>query len=293
MVARGRLLGVMSFVHAGAPQHGQLRVLEDLTGRAALAFDNARLYAERARVAQTLRRSLMPAALPTVPGLELDCYFRPQGAGSEVGGDFYDVFADRDGCWLMVGDVCGKGAEAAVMTAFLRHTTVAYAREGESPATVLEQVNDAMLEQDFGGRFATAILARLEFAPEGVALTVAAGGHPPALLSRAGGGTEELGTGGTLLGIFADARIGEDSTVLRVGDSLALYTDGLAEAQAPARLVSTEEMLAALADRSPESAEEAIAALLGLVDLTQGARDDIAILAVRIAAAQARGVRAA
>jgi serine phosphatase RsbU (regulator of sigma subunit) len=293
MVARGRLLGVMSFVHAGAPQRGRLRVLEDLTGRAALAFDNARLYAERARVAQTLRRSLMPAALPSVPGLELDCYFRPMGAGNEVGGDFYDVFTDRDGCWLVVGDVCGKGAEAAVLTAFLRHTTLAYAREGERPARVLERVNSAMLEQDFGGRFATAVLARLEFVPEGVALTVAAAGHPPALVSRAGGVTEELGTGGTLLGIFADARIGEDSTVLRVGDSLALYTDGLSEAHAPARMLTSEELQAALADRSPESAEEAIAALLGLVDLSQGARDDIAILAVRIAAAQARGVRAA
>ena len=293
MVARGRLLGVMSFVHAGAPQRGQLRVLEDLTGRASLAFDNARLYAERARVAQTLRRSLMPAELPTLPGLELESYFRPMGAGSEVGGDFYDVFADRDGCWLVVGDVCGKGAEAAVMTAFLRHTTVAYAREGERPAKVLERVNAAMLEHDFDGRFATAILVRLEFAPEGVTLTVAAGGHPPALVSRRGGATEELGTGGTLLGIFPDARIGEDTTVLRVGDSLALYTDGLAEAQAPQRLLSPEEMLGALSESAPESAKETIAALLGLVDLTQGARDDIAILVMRVAAAQARGVRAA
>ncbi len=293
MVARGRLLGVMSFVHAGGPQRGQLRVLEDLTGRAALAFDNARLYAERARVAQTLRRSLMPEALPAVPGLDLDCFFRPMGAGSEVGGDFYDVFADRDGCWLVVGDVCGKGAEAAVMTAFLRHTTVAYAREGERPARVLERVNEAMLEQDFGGRFATAILARLDFAPDGVALTVAAAGHPPALVSRRGGATEELGTGGTLLGIFPDARIGEHSTVLRVGDSLALYTDGLAEAQAPTRLLSPEELIAALAEPEPESAQDAIAALLGLVDLTQGARDDIAILVMRVAAAHASGVRAA
>jgi sigma-B regulation protein RsbU (phosphoserine phosphatase) len=150
-----------------------------------------------------------------------------------------------------------------------------------------------MIEQDFGGRFATAILARLDFVPEGVALTVAAGGHPPALVSRAGGGTEELGTGGTLLGIFSDARIGEDSTVLRVGDSLALYTDGLAEAHAPARFLTSEEMIAALAESAPESAQDTIAALLGLVDLTQGARDDIAILVVRIAAAQARGVRAA
>ena len=98
-----------------------------------MAFDNARLYAERTRVAQTLRRSLMPSALPAIPGLELASFFRPLGAGSEVGGDFYDVFGDEHGCWLVVGDVCGKGAEAAALTGFLRHTTVAYARDADSP----------------------------------------------------------------------------------------------------------------------------------------------------------------
>jgi serine phosphatase RsbU (regulator of sigma subunit) len=293
MVARGRMIGVMSFVHAGRPQPGQLRVLEDLTGRAALAYDNARLYAERARVAQTLRRSLMPAALPKVPGLELDCYFRPMGAGNEVGGDFYDVFEDRDGCWLVVGDVCGKGAEAAVITAFLRHTTVAYAREGSGPAVVLGRVNEAMLAQDFEGRFATAILARLEFVPEGIAVTVAAAGHPPALVSRVSGPTAEFGTQGTLLGVFPDARIEETTTLLGEGDSLALYTDGLSEAHAPARMLDPDEMLAALSRTPPESAQETITALVGLLDLSQGARDDIAILAVKVGAVQARGVRAA
>src|SRR5438270_3091579 len=83
---------------------GQLALLEDLTGRAALAYDNARLYAERAHVAHTLRHSLMPAALPKIPGLQLESFFRPMSAGSEVGGDFYDVFGDRGVCWLVVGD---------------------------------------------------------------------------------------------------------------------------------------------------------------------------------------------
>ncbi len=293
MVARGRMLGVMSFVHAGRPRRGQLRLLEDLTGRAALAYDNARLYAERAQVARTLRRSLMPSALPAVPGLELESYFRPLGAGSEVAGDFYDVFADRDGCWLVVGDVCGKGAEAAVITAFLRHTTAAYAREGSGPGGVLAQVNRAMLEQDFEGRFATEILARLDYDQAGTVLTIAAAGHPAALVTRAGGATEEFGAGGTLLGIFPDATVTESTTTLCVGDSLTLYTDGLSEAQAPRRLLTTSEMIGALRDRPPESPEQTIAALLGLLDLRQGARDDIAILAARVASVQARGVRAA
>jgi hypothetical protein len=293
MIARGRMLGVITFVVAGSPRYSQLKVLEDLTGRAALAYDNASLYAERAHVAQTLRSSLMPARLPRIAGLELESFFRPVAAGSEVGGDFYDVFQHRDSCWLVVGDVCGKGAEAAVMTSFLRHTTVAYARDASGPASVLSRVNDAMLGQDFEGRFATAILARLVFEPGGVRLTVAAAGHPPALVSRAQGGTEELGAGGTLLGIFPEAKIVESSTILATGDSLALYTDGLAEAQAPARTITSEEMLGALSSSRAESAGETIGALLGLLDLRRGARDDIAILAARVQSVQARGVRAA
>ena len=137
MVARGRTHGVISFWQHDSDAHydsGLLAVFEDLTGRAAMALDNARLYAERARVARTLRRSLMPSVLPSISGLELASYFRPMGAGEEVGGDFYDAFGDRASCWLVVGDVCGKGAEAAALTGFLRHTTAAYAREETSPA---------------------------------------------------------------------------------------------------------------------------------------------------------------
>ncbi len=293
MIARGRMLGVISFVRPGRPDRGLQRVLEGLTGRAGLAYDNARLYAERAAVAQTLRRSLMPAALPRVPGLDMESYFRPTGAGSEVAGDFYDVFGDRENCWLIVGDVCGKGAEAAVLTAFLRHTAAAYTRDCRGPADVLERVNQAMLGQDFEGRFATAILARLSFGHGGVGLTLAVAGHPAALLSRADGSSEELGASGTLLGVFPDARIAETSTVLGPGDALALYTDGLAEAQAPERFLSSSEMLGALARSAPGTARDTVGTLLGLLDLTQGARDDIAILAVRVDGTPLSSVQAA
>jgi hypothetical protein len=282
MVARGRMLGTISFIHTGSYQASQLAVLEDLTGRAALAFDNARLYAERDHVAHTLRRSLMPAALPTIPGLELASYFRPVGPGSEVGGDFYDVVGDTDGCWLMVGDVCGKGAEAAALTGFLRHTSVAYAREGISPAGVLARVNQAMLDQDFEGRFATAILARLALGSREVGVTIAAAGHPAALVARAGGRAEELGESGTLLGIFRDPIIKEVSTVLRPGDALALYTDGLTEAHAPEEMLTVEAMIDQLVHNSPRFARDAIDSLLALIDLDNGARDDIAILAARV-----------
>jgi Stage II sporulation protein E (SpoIIE)/GAF domain len=282
MVARGRMLGTISFFHPGRYEPSQLAVLEDLTGRAALAFDNARLYAERDRVAHTLRRSLMPAALPMIPGLELASYFRPMGPGSEVGGDFYDVFGNGRSCWLVVGDVCGKGAEAAALTGFLRHTAVAYARDETSPADVLSRVNQAMLEQDFDGRFATAILAHLAFGNGEVHVTVAAAGHPPALVARAGGQAEELGESGTLLGIFPDPTIREVSTTLRAGDALALYTDGLTEAHAPERMITVQAMIEQLAGNSPRFARDAIDSLLELINLDAGSRDDIAILAARV-----------
>jgi len=285
MIARGRMLGAISFLRVDTDARyrpGQLAVLEDLTGRAALAFDNARLYAERARVAGTLRRSLMPAELPAITGLELASFFQPLGAGTEVGGDFYDVFADGRKCWLVVGDVCGKGAEAAVLTGFLRHTTVAYAREGAGPATVLERLNGAMLDEDFEGRFATAILACLEFRDGAAEVTIAVAGHPPALLARANGATEEFGEPGTLLGVFAEAIITERTTLLRPGDALALYTDGLSDAHAPERTLTAEEMLSRLSRSAPCPAREAISALLELVDLEHGARDDIAILAASV-----------
>jgi hypothetical protein len=285
MIARGRTHGAISFLHVRSEARygrGVLEVLEDLSGRAAMAFDNARLYDERTRVAQTLRRSLMPPVLPAIPGLELASFFRPLGAGSEVGGDFYDAFGDEHSCWLVVGDVCGKGAEAAALTGFLRHTTVAYARDASSPASVLAQVNRVMLEQDFEGRFATAILVNVRISGGEVSVTAALAGHPAALLARSDGTTTQFGERGSLLGVFADPIIKEVSAVLRSGDSLALYTDGLLEAHAPARTVTPEQMIEQLQRLTPAGAQEAIDALLDLVELDEHVRDDIAILSARV-----------
>jgi hypothetical protein len=293
LVARGRTRGAISFLQLrGDARHDRnlLAVLEDMAGRGAMAFDNARLYVERAEVARTLRRSLMPALLPVIPGLELASHFRPSGAGSEVGGDFYDVFGGPEGCWLVVGDVCGKGAEAAALTGFLRHTTAAYAREGIGPGRVLSQVNRTMLDQDFDGRFATAIVARMRWRGPQVELTVALAGHPAALVVRAADrSAAELGGGGALLGVFADAAIEEVSTMLEPGDALALYTDGLPEAHAPTRMISTGEMIEQLSAKAPVSARQAIDALLELLGSEDGVRDDIAILSARVRLGSASG----
>jgi hypothetical protein len=287
MVARGRTHGAIAFLHIANDaryDRGVLDVLADLSDRAALSFDNAQLYAERAQVAHTLRRSLMPSVLPAIPGLELASFFRPLGAGSEVGGDFYDAFGDEHGCWLVVGDVCGKGADAAALTGFLRHTTIAYARGADGPGAVLARVNEAMLDQDFGGRFATAILVNVRLVGGQARLTVASAGHPAALLTRSDGTSGEFGERGALLGVFDDPEIGEAETPLDPGDSLALYTDGLLEAHAPDRTLTPEQMIAQLRRRPPEAAQETIDALLELVELDAGVRDDIAILSARVRA---------
>jgi serine phosphatase RsbU (regulator of sigma subunit) len=291
MAARGRTHGAITFVQVGNDKpfrRSLLEVQQDFSGRAAMAFDNARLYAERDRVARTLRRSLMPAVLPVIPGLELASFFRPRGAGDEVGGDFYDAFSDRTGVWLMVGDVCGKGAEAAALTGFLRHTTIAYARESAGPGQVLAKVNRAMMDQDFAGQFATAILVHLGFFRDGAKLTLAAAGHPAALLARLDGQVEEFGDRGTLLGVFADPVIEEVSTVLTPGDAVALYTDGLAEAHAPGRTITAQQMIERIRRHPPRLAQDAIDALLELVDLDGEVRDDIAILAAQVTGGNGR-----
>jgi hypothetical protein len=282
MVARGRTRAAISFVYTGRDARfgrDRLAVLADLSDRAAMALDNAHLYAERTQVAQTLRRSLMPTVLPAIPGLELASFFRPQDEGGEVGGDFYDAFADQGSCWLVVGDVAGKGAEAAALTGFLRHTIVAFALEATSPASVLARVNELMLAQDFDGRFATAALVHLRAHEEGTEVTAASAGHPAALIARANGAVEELGERGTLLGVFGELAIEESSTVLKLGDVIALYTDGLLEAHAPERILTSAEMAAQLQRAVPKDARETVDSLLAMIDLSSDVRDDIVVLA--------------
>jgi serine phosphatase RsbU (regulator of sigma subunit) len=209
--------------------------------------------------------------------LNLASYFQPIGAANRVGGDFYDAFRDDGRCWLVVGDVCGKGPEAAALTGLLRQSTRAYARQASSPGMVLARVNEALIEQDFTDAFATAVLVLLEPRGHRVDVTVASAGHPPAVVVRAGGRVEELG-GGTLLGMIAGVRSADVSTHLDPGDALALYTDGLTEANAPRRIVTVDELTAPLRSRSPRTAQHVVDALLNPIAAGGDVRDDIAIL---------------
>jgi PAS domain S-box-containing protein len=287
LTARGRLLGVLSFLHLGSdrsfdPDH--LNLMQDLAGRAAMALDNAKLYAERARVARTLQRSLLPDDLPMLPGVQLASVYRPVGVGSEAGGDFYDVFDSASGCWLVVGDVCGKGTEAAAVTAIVRHSIRALAFEHSSPAKVLMAVNDVMRSHELSERFATAIVARLEHAANPSRAVIACAGHPPPLLLDAGGHASSIEVEGMLLGVLAEPRLRDVELELARGDTLILYTDGLPDAGAPRWALAPEELCSQLAGSTGLPPRVLLRRLeeLAIVRGRGHLRDDIAILAARL-----------
>jgi sigma-B regulation protein RsbU (phosphoserine phosphatase) len=155
--------------------------------------------------------------------------FHPAERGSDVGGDFYDLFPLPGDAWgFVVGDVCGHGAEAAAVTALTRHTTRAIARLQTRPATVLAMVNEELRQSDHG-RFATALYGRMEPLGDGMRVTLACGGHPPPLVRRASGEVEAVSAHGPLLGVFAGADFPEATIELAPDDTLLLYTDGLIE----------------------------------------------------------------
>jgi hypothetical protein len=179
LVARGRLLGALSFFYLyDARRHDaeEIALMGALGERAATALYNANMYVARTQLARTLQRSLLPETLPALERVVLSSAYHPVGEGNEVGGDFYDVFITPLGCWLVVGDVCGKGPEAAAVTALVRHSIRAFAFVRASPAQVLGAVNEVMLGHALSLRFATVVLARLDLSAEPVTAVVGGGG---------------------------------------------------------------------------------------------------------------------
>jgi PAS domain S-box-containing protein len=284
LAARGRLLGALSFLHTHPGAADNLVLMQDLASRAAMALDNANMYAERTRVARTLQRSLLPDALPEVAGLQLASVYRPVGQGSEAGGDCYDVFQTPTGCWLMVGDVCGKGTEAAAVTAMVRHSIRALGFKQDSPAEVLKTVNEVMLSHDLAGRFATAILARLDLSGGVARATMASAGHPPPVWLKAGGEAHCVPVKGTLLGVLPALELHESEVQLGPGETLVFYTDGLTDAGAPGRGLTEDDLCRHLAGQAG-CPPRVLARRLEDLAVSRGAvtlRDDIAILAARV-----------
>jgi serine phosphatase RsbU (regulator of sigma subunit)/PAS domain-containing protein len=287
MTVRGQRIGVITLSTAESGRTlgpEQLTVLEELGRRAAVAVDSARLYRQRSAIARTLQQSLLPPALPEIAGVEAAALYRAAGEGTDVGGDFYDLFSVADGEWIaVIGDVCGKGAEAAAVTALARYTIRTAAVRRRSPAAILRWLNDAMVRQELDGRFCTITCVHLNTSRLEIGVTVACGGHPPALLRRQAGAVEEVGTPGTLLGLVPDPQLEDRRAVLAPGDALVLFTDGITEARAPERVIEPEVLHDALAAIPPGSAQRIVEQLAALAVGKEGTppRDDIAVLALR------------
>ena len=282
--------GVAGGLFFGHPEPGMFsaedeRMVEGIAAQSAIAIENARLYQERTRTAQTLQRALLPPHLPQVEGLVLAAGYRAAGEGNEVGGDFYDVFPQADGSWaLVVGDVCGKGPAAAAVTALARYTLRAHAVAGLRPSYQLARLNDALLRQHAPG-FVTVALARLELTADGARVTLAAAGHPLPVLARADGGVAAmLGEVGTPLGIIEQPELPEVIAELHAGDLLAFYTDGVPEAAAPKRILREDEIVELVAERAAEGPAAVVEHLEHTAVANAGGkpRDDIACLALQV-----------
>jgi serine phosphatase RsbU (regulator of sigma subunit)/transcriptional regulator with GAF, ATPase, and Fis domain len=289
---RDRTFGALQLVQAeSGRRYGQADVALafDVAGRIGAALDNVMLYERQRRVAETLQRSLLPERFPDIPGIEIAARYMPATEGIDVGGDFFDIVqADEDHWSLVIGDVSGKGVDAAAFTAVARHTARAAARHGMSPAGVLMWVNDAFaIGPNPHGDFCTALAVSLSPRDGYHGLEIAAGGHPlPVLVSN--GNARFVGTHGSLLGVVADPRFVEDEAALRPGDWLVLYTDGVTDEPGPAALgdaellelieqtVLTQQTAHASAEDAAERLEKAL-----LLRCANVRRDDIALLLVR------------
>ncbi|WP_146099415.1 PP2C family protein-serine/threonine phosphatase [Kineococcus xinjiangensis] len=241
-----------------------------------------------AALARTLQESLLPPHLPDVPGLEVAARYLPAGQGVDVVGDFYDVFQTGESTWaVVIGDVCGKGVEAAKVTALARYTIRAAAIGDQAPTRVLQLLNDAMLRQHPDSeRFVTVTFLSLAQRQGVVRGVLCAAGHPPALLRRADGRIERVGTNGMILGSFEDPTLDDTPFDLLPGDTLVLYTDGVLEARAAdnPELYGEERLTALVAGLGGRSAAAVAQAVEGDVVAFSGAcaSDDTAVLVVRV-----------
>jgi sigma-B regulation protein RsbU (phosphoserine phosphatase) len=277
-----------SFDADGAPRMFRV-VLLDATERRSYerelvaARQRAEASEQQARaLAQTLQASLLPPELLVIPGLDVAGAYRPAGDGSEVGGDFYDVFETGRGSWgIVLGDVSGKGAAAAAVTALARYTVRAEAVRSSSPSAVLRALNEAILRFHVD-RFCTALLLEVEGAADGFRITLASGGHHLPIRRRHGQ-VGRVGVEGTFLGMLEEVQLTDAHVALDPGDVLVLYTDGVSEARSGGRFFDDEgvqDLVRGAGDLDARGLAELI--LTTAVDFQGGVtRDDIAVVVVR------------
>jgi sigma-B regulation protein RsbU (phosphoserine phosphatase) len=241
-----------------------------------------RSEARATALARTLQQTLIPPTPPHIPGLDVAARYRPAGAGDEVGGDFYDVAQLGPDEWMIaIGDVRGKGIEAAIVTALARYTLRAAMMGGPEPSMALRTLNEVLLAEHVE-RFCTVALARVSLRGDGCHITLSVGGHPLPLLRAPGHLPTTVGTPGTLLGVLAEPELTDTETILRPGDVLVLFTDGVTEGRRD-RDFYGDERLAATINEAPADSHQLADHLLA--DLLRFQRevpaDDIALVVLQ------------
>jgi sigma-B regulation protein RsbU (phosphoserine phosphatase) len=228
----------------------------------------------------------MPSALPQVPGLDIAALYNAGGEGAEVGGDFYDVFPTGacDSGWAAVmGDVCGKGADAAALSALARHSIRAANVNLRKPRRILAFLNQLVLQGDYH-RFITVAYCRMKFVEGGVQITLGRAGHPPPLVLRRDGTVEAVGKPGTLIGVTPDPKLADQVIKVLPGESLVLYTDGITEARGLEGQFGQDRLETELGRCAGKSAQQIADHLEEVVEAfqTERSHDDMAILVIRV-----------
>lgn len=249
--------------------------------------DQMRTQAELRELATTLQASLLPPRPPEVPGMEVATRYRPADRNVAVGGDFFDVFRFGTNSWgLVIGDVCGKGAAAAALTALTRYTLRAAALHHDEPSAVLRELNNAVLaEPEADERFCSVVYGRLELDRCGAWVTLSAGGHPRPIVVRRAGWLDVRGQAGSLIGLFEDPDLTDDLVGLGPGDALVLCTDGITEARsATGEMFGEDRLTTVLLDTAGADADTMAGQLVSecLAFAGGGVHDDIAVLVVRV-----------
>jgi GAF domain-containing protein len=285
LMQKGILLGVFSLISLdeNAFTKADLALPTALGELAAVAIENARLYEYERRIAETLQRSFLPSTLPAIEGYEAAAFYRPAMTEASVGGDFYDLFpVDGGNMNIIIGDVSGKGLDAAVQTAMGKYMVRAYAVEDPSCSSVLKRFNKAFCRYAPEGVFMTAFHGVLN--PDNHVFTYSSAGHnPPLLYTSSSGSVAQVDTGELSLGIMCDVEYTEKQIELQVGDVLLLYTDGATDVKDTEGRLEVEGLQQLLLSYAHASAEEIVRSISdGIDDFSHGRlTDDVALIALK------------
>ncbi|MDX6274786.1 MAG: hypothetical protein QOJ92_1996 [Frankiales bacterium] len=291
LVTGGEVVGALAIANlSGRPlEDGDVALAQDLAMRAGASISNARLFGQQRDIAQALQRSLLPQALPRVEGLELGVAYAAAGIGEEVGGDFYDLLPVPGGLLVSIGDVRGRGVEAAALTGLARHTIRALGRMGLAPDQILHQLDEALRESSADDEpesaFCTALTGRLERDSGQLRFLFASGGHPAPFLLRAGATeVQRPSVRGDLLGVLPDIELVVTEVPLHEGDLLVLVTDGVLERRREGAFFDDEGVVRTILER-PSAGASALAA--GIADAARAfapgaTSDDMAVVVLRV-----------